>query len=105
LNIEIDENQHVAYDCSCENKRIMEISQDINHRPLIFIRFNPDEYNNITTCWGINSHGICVVKRSKIAEWNERLQTLKNHITYWINPENTTNKTVETILLYYDDNL
>ena len=42
--VEVDENQHVDYDCSCENKRIMQISQDINHRPLIFIRFNPDEY-------------------------------------------------------------
>ncbi len=27
LIIEIDENQHIDYDCSCENKRIMEISQ------------------------------------------------------------------------------
>ena len=32
-------------DCSCENKRIMEISQDLGHRPIVFIRFNPDEYN------------------------------------------------------------
>ena len=55
--VEIDENQHTDYDCSCENKRIMQLSQDINHRPIIFIRFNPDEYissNNekITSCWG-----------------------------------------------------
>jgi hypothetical protein len=44
LIIEIDENQHIDYDCSCENKRIMELSQDLNHRPIIFIRFNPDDY-------------------------------------------------------------
>jgi hypothetical protein len=42
LIIEIDENQHIGYDCSCENKRIMELSQDVGHRPIIFIRFNPD---------------------------------------------------------------
>ena len=42
--VEIDENQHIDYDCSCENKRIMELSQDVGHRSLIFIRFNPDEY-------------------------------------------------------------
>jgi hypothetical protein len=42
--IEVDENQHINYDCSCENKRLMEISQDIGHRPLVFIRFNPDSY-------------------------------------------------------------
>ena len=40
--VEIDENQHTDYDCSCENKRIMELSQDLGHRPIIFIRFNPD---------------------------------------------------------------
>lgn len=43
--VEIDENQHTTYDCSCENKRIMQLSQDVGHRPIIFIRFNPDEYN------------------------------------------------------------
>ena len=56
--IEIDENQHIDYDCSCENKRIMELSQDAGHRPIVFIRFNPDEYTenetHITSCWGIN---------------------------------------------------
>ena len=40
--IEVDENQHTDYDCSCENKRLMELSQDVGHRPIIFIRFNPD---------------------------------------------------------------
>ena len=42
--IEVDENQHTDYDCSCQNKRIMELSQDLGHRPIIFIRFNPDDY-------------------------------------------------------------
>ena len=37
--IEVDENQHTDYDCSCENKRVMELSQDLGHRPIIFIRF------------------------------------------------------------------
>jgi hypothetical protein len=46
LIIEIDENQHLDYDCSCENKRIMELSQDVGHKPIVFIRFNPDEYYN-----------------------------------------------------------
>ena len=61
LIIEVDENQHMDYDCSCENKRLMEISRDIGHRPLIFIRFNPDQYidnknNKITSCWKLNKH-------------------------------------------------
>ena len=42
--IEVDENQHLYYDCSCQNKRIMELSQDVNFKNIIFIRFNPDAY-------------------------------------------------------------
>jgi hypothetical protein len=106
LIIEVDENQHIDYDCSCENKRIMELSQDVSHRPIVFIRFNPDEYNKndkiITSCWGLNKKGICVVKKSKAEEWNERLNVLKNQIDYWVNQENKTNKTVEIIELFYD---
>ena len=106
--IEIDENQHrsKSYDCSCQNKRVMELSQDLGHRPIIFIRFNPDDYEkdgtNITSCWGQNKKGICVVKKSKKDEWEERLKVLENNIRYWIEPENITNKTIETIQLFYD---
>ena len=104
--IEVDENQHIDYDCSCQNKRIMELSQDLGHRPIIFIRFNPDDYEkdgiNITSCWGQDKKGICVVKKSKKSEWTQRLNVLENHINYWINPANTTNKTIETIKLFYD---
>ena len=106
LIIEVDENQHNTYDCSCENKRIMELSQDMGHRPIIFIRFNPDEYDkngkNITSCWSLNKNGICAVKKSKKNEWNQRLTCLEEHINYWIDPENKTNKTIETIHLFYD---
>ena len=102
--IEIDENQHIAYDCSCENKRIMELSQDVGHKPIVFIRFNPDDYEEneivIKSCWGINKKGIYVVK--KLKEWDKRLNTLKEQIKYWIHPDNITTKTVETIQLFYD---
>jgi hypothetical protein len=105
--IEVDENQHIDYDCSCENKRIMELSQDLGHRPIVFIRFNPDDYKedgkNITSCWGQNKKGICVVKKTKNNEWSERLNVLEQHINYWINPSNKTNKTIEIIQLYYDN--
>ncbi len=49
--VEIDENQNIDYDCSCENKSLMELSLDVNHRPIVFIRFNPDEYteNDVKT--------------------------------------------------------
>ena len=104
--IEIDENQHIGYDCSCQNKRIMELSQDLGHRPIVFIRFNPDEYKqsekHISSCWGQDKRGICVVKKTKKDEWRQRLIELEEHINYWINPENITNKTIETINLFYD---
>jgi hypothetical protein len=104
LIIEIDENQHIDYDCSCENKRIMEISQDINHRKCVFIRFNPDDYltsdKKITSCWGVNKNGILVVKKSKELEWHNRLRVLKETISYWI--EHQSSKLVEVIELFFD---
>jgi len=105
--IEIDENQHIGYDCSCENKRIMELSQDVGYRPIVFIRFNPDKYKKNgeknTSCWGLNKKGISIVKKNKKNEWNERLSCLEKTILYWINIENITNKTIETINLFYDE--
>jgi len=104
--IEIDENQHNEYDCSCENKRLMEISQDIGHRPIVFIRFNPDDYidvngEKIKSCWSPNNKtNILHVSKSKENEWNNRLDVLKNQIQYWL--DNTTDKTIEIIQLFYN---
>jgi hypothetical protein len=104
--VEVDENQHIDYDCSCENKRIMELSQDVDHRPIIFIRFNPDKYikngKTISSCWTINNLGVCNVSKTKLKEWNNRLDVLKEQIIYWIEPINKTNKTIEIIQLFYD---
>jgi hypothetical protein len=104
--VEVDENQHADYDCSCENKRIMELSQDVGHRPIVFIRFNPDEYEKdgtiVSSCWGCDKNGLCVVKKSKMNEWTDRLRVLEDNINYWVSPENTTSKTIETIQLFYD---
>jgi len=103
--IEIDEFKHQGY--SCENKRIMEISQDVGHRSIIFIRFNPDNYKDgdkkITSCWSNQSKsGINTVKKCKIKEWEERLLCLKNEVEYWLKIENKTDKMIEIVELYYD---
>ena len=107
LIIEIDENQHTDYDCTCENKRTMELSQDVGHRPIVFIRFNPDDYmdggNKITSCWGLTKQGICTVKKTKKIEWEERLNALSTQIDYWIDENNKTDKTVEIVQLFYDN--
>ena len=84
----------------------MELSQDVGHRPIIFIRFNPDDYEKnktiISSCWSQNKKGLCVVKKTKKTEWTERLHVLEDTIRYWIHPENTTSKMIEIIQLFYD---
>jgi hypothetical protein len=102
--VEVDENKHSDYDCSCENKRLMELSQDLQHRPIIFIRFNPDDYTNqegtlIKSCWKLNKLGVIQITKTKEKEWEERINTLKQQIQYWIN--NPTEKTIEIIQLFY----
>jgi hypothetical protein len=102
--IEVDENQHKSNYCSCEIKRLMEISQDINNRNLIVIRFNPDSYKTrenktINSCWKINKGtGILII--SSETNWNTRLKVLEETLKYWIN--NETNKMIECIELFYD---
>jgi type IV secretory pathway VirB4 component len=102
--VEVDENKHNNYDCSCENKRLMEISKDLGHRPIVFIRFNPDGYINengekIKSCWKLNGLGIMQIDKEKQIEWEDRINILKRQINYWI--DNITDKTVEIIELFY----
>ena len=102
--VEVDENKHTNYDCSCENKRLMEISKDLQHRPIIFIRFNPDSYIDkygvkISSCWKVN--GLGVLQIHKQTEWDERIEILNLQIQYWI--DNKTNKTIEIVELFYDN--
>ena len=103
--VEVDENQHEHYNSLCENKRLMELSRDLNHRPLIIIKFNPDNYEKngkkILSCWSIDKNGLCQIKKNKKIEWESRLNSLKDTINYWIT--NKTDKTLETIELFYND--
>jgi hypothetical protein len=103
--VEVDENQHTDYDCTCENKRLMEISQDVGHRPIIFIRFNPDDYTDqsgtkVKSCFAADKSGIFKVAKSKVGDWNMRTNALLQQITYW--SETPTTKTVEVVQLFYD---
>ena len=100
--IEIDENQHTEYDCSCQNKRIMELSQDVGHRPIVFIRFNPDDYTHgttVTSCWGADKNGICVVKKTKISEIIQLFYDIPTHGTTDCSVLNTYASPVE----WFDD--
>ena len=84
----------------------MEISQDIGHRALIFIRFNPDGYTDNKgiknlSCWKPNKQsGILCVPKSNTKEWEYRLQILKEQVIYWL--DNILEKMVEIVQLFYD---
>jgi hypothetical protein len=102
--VEIDENKHSSYDCSCENKRLMQLSLDLFHRPIVFIRFNPDSYVNsegkkISSCWKLNKFGVMNIIKTKKEEWEHRIVCLKQQIQFWI--DNELSKTVEIIELFY----
>lgn len=105
--VEVDENQHVYYDCSCENKRLMEISQDLGHRPIVFVRFNPDDYikrdkTRVKSCWSVNkTTGMVAVDKNNRRPWNDRLETLGRWIRYW--SENKTDKIIEAVQLFFDE--
>ena len=102
--VEVDENQHQTYDCSYENKRLIQLSQDIGHQKMVFICFNPDEYIEngvkINSCFSRTKLGFLVIPKSKQAEWENRLNVLHDTIKYWM--EYKTNKTVEIVHLFYD---
>jgi hypothetical protein len=105
--IEVDENQHARYEEICENKRMMEIFEDIGRRPLIFIRFNPDSYYKgkikISSCWGPSKKiGAQVVKKSSELEWEKRLTVLRNQVAHWLDEKNKTDKELTCVYLFFD---
>lgn len=104
IMIEVDENAHGRYDTICDNKRTMELSQDVGHRPIIFIRFNPDSYKiddvKIPSCWKPNKLGLQSVNNK--TDWYKRLNTLKTTIDYWLDEKHQSHKTVHIEYLYYD---
>ena len=100
--IEIDENQHETYETICENKRMMQLSLDVGHTPIVLIRFNPDKYDNVTSCWYRNNLDICVVKKSKSVEWQQRLNHLTETVAFYCQEKNKSDRTLLIESLFYD---
>jgi hypothetical protein len=100
LIIEVDENEHTGY--TCENKRLMQLSQDIDHRPLTMIRFNPDKYTKddvkVASCWRNTKNGTKLVS-TKTDEWTERLERLKRRIQRVI--DNPSDQTIKLYNLFF----
>ena len=104
LIVEIDEHEHAVYECTCEHRRMMEISQDFGHRNVVFIRFNPDRYtdhkgNHVNSCWQYNKKGIMELKDNE--KWEERILALENQIKYWI--KHKPEKMIEVVHLFYSE--
>lgn len=97
--VECDENQHQDVWYRCDNKRMMEIFQDLGSRPVVFILFNPDEY--------IDSSGMsrpsCFGKKGKIDQdsWSDRLVRVVGEIKYAM--ANIPDKEMTIIKLFYTE--
>lgn len=104
--VEVDENKHSSYEMSCENKRMMELSRDLGHRPIIFIRFNPDGYigdhGRVPSPWKTGKDGIIRICEKGHLELNSRLEKLSETIQYWVST--VSEKTIEIVQLFYDKN-
>ena len=98
--IECDENQHSGY--SCENKRIMEIFQDLGNRPLVLIRFNPDAYieesKKIPSPFKYTKSGLLSLNKP---EWKWRIKELNRAI--FNNLSIIPTKEITIIHLFYSD--
>jgi hypothetical protein len=104
--VECDENQHLRYDTTCENKRMMQLLLDGGEMPMLVIRFNPDGYTDSegkrhTSCFGYDTHGLPRVAPKKRAEWDKRVETLLETVCAALKSPPT--KMVDTKYLFYDD--
>lgn len=83
---------------------MMEISRDVHHRPIVFIRFNTDSYkdennNLVRSCWRLNKQGVVAVCKTRQTEWNSRLAVLSERVQHWI--DTPAEKTLELDYLFY----
>ncbi|MCP4255821.1 MAG: hypothetical protein GY775_20960, partial [Candidatus Scalindua sp.] len=102
--VEVDENSHVGYDPTCEEKRLREIWGDVFHRKIVFVRFNTDGYknedgNNVPSPWRMNKLG-CTIRPKWKAAWEVRLEDLWLTILYYTESSNI-NSEFELVHLYY----
>ena len=106
--VEVDEDQHLRYDSTCENKRIVELYQDLGYRNIVYIRFNPDKYKvkndndnfkTIRSCFSKDKDGKLKIGSSK--DWNHRLEKLNECIAK--NIENIPSKSISYEYLFYDE--
>uniref|UniRef100_A0A6C0DKH6 Uncharacterized protein n=1 Tax=viral metagenome TaxID=1070528 RepID=A0A6C0DKH6_9ZZZZ len=103
--IECDENQHKNYEC--EEKRIMELFQDLGNRPLIVIRFNPDSYITNSVKYDGCFEDIKHLYQKKYYnllpfEWCKRISVLEGLIKKYLMLDEIPSKEIVIEKLFYD---
>jgi len=97
--IELDEDQH-KYN-SCDEKRMMELFQDLGNRNLVLIRINPDKYKQgeekIKGCFRFNRKNMIICNNN---EFDTRFNLLIQKIKYYIDNQPTKELTIER--LFFD---
>jgi hypothetical protein len=94
--IELDEDQHKY--TSCDEKRMMELFQDLGNRQLVLIRINPDKYKigaeTIRSCFEFDKKNTI---KATTKNFNKRFNLLVEKIKYYINNEPKKEITVEKL--------
>ena len=109
--IECDENQHKSY--KCEERRINELYLDLGDRPLIMIRFNPDNYidkNNIKVegCFKPLTKVEDMHKKKfydlNKKEWKRRVDILIEELKKYLYLDTFPDVLYKEVKLFYDEN-
>ncbi len=103
--VEVDENSHDGYDPTCEEKRLGEIWGDMDHRKIVFVRFNTNKYkgedgNNVPSPWRTNKLGVFIVCPKWKDAWDARLETSRQTVEQRLK-ESSTKERFEVVHLYY----
>jgi hypothetical protein len=100
LIVEIDENKHSNY--SCEQKRMLEIYEDVRFRKIVFVRFNPDSYKlynkNYISPFNYTKTGIININKK---EMERRSKILIDRIEYYRENEPDSEFTID--FMFYGD--
>jgi len=101
--IECDEEQHKTTSYECECKRAMEIFTDLDNKPLVMLRFNPDSYtdrrkNKVSGCFTMTKTAGWKVNKN---EWKRRTDMLLKILKDF--SENSPEKEFTHLELFYDE--
>ena len=94
---------------ACDNRRLMELSQDVGHRPIVMLHFNPDSYKTsdgktVRTCWfSHKTHGMLYVPSKRVADWEHRLSELEQRVRYYTTADCPPTRTITEEFLFFND--